>query len=121
MTAPGQLTPEAAQLVRDIVAGLEDPAEKHRERARVRSNVLRMDDSYRQADNASQAKAGRERYAADPVESRRKSLERWHRPRHVCAANENSPLTTDVNGLHQVERKGVEPSTSALRTQRSPN
>ena len=33
----------------------------------------------------------------------------------------NNPLTTGVNGLHLVERKGVEPSTSALRTQRSPN
>jgi hypothetical protein len=35
--------------------------------------------------------------------------------------NKNSPLTTSVNGLQVVERKGVEPSTSALRTQRSPH
>jgi hypothetical protein len=28
-----------------------------------------------------------------------------------------NPLTTGVNGLREVERKGVEPSTSALRTQ----
>ena len=34
---------------------------------------------------------------------------------------QNNPLTSAVSGLHQVERKGVEPSTSALRTQRSPN
>jgi integrase len=39
----------------------------------------------------------------------------------VVPVNENSPLTTGVNGLRVVERKGVEPSTSALRTQRSPN
>ena len=31
------------------------------------------------------------------------------------------PLTTAVNGLRQVERRRVEPPTSALRTQRSPN
>jgi integrase len=35
--------------------------------------------------------------------------------------NENNPLTTAVNGLLLVERKGVEPSTFALRTRRSPN
>ena len=34
---------------------------------------------------------------------------------------EKRSLTTSVNERHQVERKGVEPSTSALRTQRSPN
>jgi hypothetical protein len=34
----------------------------------------------------------------------------------VASVNENSPLTVDVNGLLEVERKGVEPSTSALRT-----
>ncbi len=39
----------------------------------------------------------------------------------VVPVNENSPLTTGVNELLEVERKGVEPSTSALRTQRSPN
>jgi hypothetical protein len=33
----------------------------------------------------------------------------------------NNPLTVAVNGLHDVERRGVEPPTSALRTQRSPN
>ena len=33
------------------------------------------------------------------------------------STNKNSPLTTRVNGPHRVERKGVEPSTSALRTQ----
>jgi hypothetical protein len=38
-----------------------------------------------------------------------------------CAVNEKNPLTTPVNGSREVERKGVEPSTSALRTQRSPN
>jgi integrase len=31
------------------------------------------------------------------------------------------PLTTAVNGCGEVERKGVEPSTFALRTRRSPN
>ena len=31
------------------------------------------------------------------------------------------PLSTADSGRHLVERKGVEPSTSALRTQRSPN
>ena len=31
------------------------------------------------------------------------------------------PLTSAVSGSWKVERKGVEPSTSALRTQRSPN
>jgi hypothetical protein len=35
--------------------------------------------------------------------------------------NENNPLTTAVSGLLEVERKGVEPSTFALRTRRSPN
>jgi hypothetical protein len=35
--------------------------------------------------------------------------------------NENDLLTTAVNRSHEVERKGLEPSTSALRTQRSPN
>ncbi len=39
----------------------------------------------------------------------------------VVPVKRKSPLTWAVNGLHQVERKGVEPSTSALRTQRSPN
>ena len=45
-------------------------------------------------------------------------------PRNVVSVDvdkRNKPLTTCVSGLHQVERKGVEPSTSALRTQRSPN
>jgi Phage integrase family len=37
------------------------------------------------------------------------------------AVKRNNPLTIAVSGLHPVERKGVEPSTSALRTQRSPN
>ena len=39
----------------------------------------------------------------------------------VGPVKENNPLTSHVNGLHDVDRKGVEPSTSALRTQRSPN
>jgi len=34
---------------------------------------------------------------------------------------EKHPLTTAVNGCLEVERKGVEPSTFALRTRRSPN
>jgi hypothetical protein len=38
-----------------------------------------------------------------------------------CTGKEKNPLTMPVNGSLQVERKGVEPSTSALRTQRSPN
>ena len=40
-----------------------------------------------------------------------------------CAAdgNKKRSLTQIVNERFQVERKGVEPSTSALRTQRSPN
>jgi hypothetical protein len=46
-------------------------------------------------------------------------------PRSIAAtvrgAKEKNPLTTAVNGFREVERKGVEPSTSALRTQRSPN
>jgi len=46
-------------------------------------------------------------------------------PRRVaatsCAVKEKNPLTTLVTGSREVERKGVEPSTSALRTQRSPN
>jgi hypothetical protein len=49
----------------------------------------------------------------------------WTDPRRdaetSCAVKEKNPLTTPVNGSLQVERKGVEPSTSALRTQRSPN
>jgi integrase len=39
----------------------------------------------------------------------------------VDRAKKNSPPAIACNGLHQVDRKGVEPSTSALRTQRSPN
>jgi len=46
-------------------------------------------------------------------------------PRRVAATSfavkGKDPLTTLVNGPCEVERKGVEPSTSALRTQRSPN
>ncbi len=38
-----------------------------------------------------------------------------------CQVNEKTPLTIAVNRGLGVERKGVEPSTSALRTQRSPN
>jgi hypothetical protein len=34
---------------------------------------------------------------------------------------QKQPLSGVDNGCHEVERKGVEPSTSALRTQRSPN
>ncbi len=58
---------------------------------------------------------------------RRASLRERRRPqaeRNVVGVDvdkRNKPLTTSVNGLHRVERKGVEPSTSALRTQRSPN
>ena len=37
------------------------------------------------------------------------------------AVKTKDPLTTGVNGSQEVEAKGVEPSTSALRTQRSPN
>ena len=39
----------------------------------------------------------------------------------AVAVKQNNPLTSAVSGLREVERKGVEPSTSALRTQRSPN
>jgi hypothetical protein len=62
------------------------------------------------------------------------SINRWQigaagrradHPRLVAATpyavKEKNPLTTFVNGPCKVERKGVEPSTSALRTQRSPN
>ncbi len=35
----------------------------------------------------------------------------------AVALKHDNPLTTAVNGLQGVERKGVEPSTSALRTQ----
>jgi hypothetical protein len=49
----------------------------------------------------------------------------WTDPPRVaatsCAVKEKNPLTTLVTGSREVERKGVEPSTSALRTQRSPN
>ena len=34
---------------------------------------------------------------------------------------QNNPLTIAVSGCGEVERKGFEPSTSALRTQRSPS
>ena len=37
------------------------------------------------------------------------------------AVKRNNPLTTAVSGCREVERRGVEPPTSALRTQRSPN
>ena len=36
-------------------------------------------------------------------------------------ANKNTSLTTAVNEVLLVERKGIEPSTFALRTRRSPN
>ena len=39
----------------------------------------------------------------------------------ACLVKRNNPLTTDVNGLCEVERRRVELPTSALRTQRSPN
>ena len=45
-------------------------------------------------------------------------------PRNVASddvVKEKRSLTIAVSERHQVERKGVEPSTSALRTQRSPN
>ena len=49
----------------------------------------------------------------------------WVGRRNIAASVEmvkgNGPLTSVVNGPWPVERKGVEPSTSALRTQRSPN
>jgi hypothetical protein len=38
----------------------------------------------------------------------------------IFPVNEKSPLTSIVNGLQVVERKGVEPSTSALRTLEDP-
>ena len=34
---------------------------------------------------------------------------------------QNNPLTTGVNGLREVEPKGIEPSTSWMQTRRSPN
>jgi hypothetical protein len=49
------LGPGRPQLVLDIIAGLDDRAEKHCEAARIRSKVLRMSDAYRVADNARQA------------------------------------------------------------------
>ena len=70
------LSDEDRQLVRDIVSGLDNRAEKHREYARVRSIVCRMDAAYRLADNASQAASGRKRYHGDIVESRRKAVEK---------------------------------------------
>ncbi len=39
----------------------------------------------------------------------------------ALADNDKQPLSSSDKGCHRVERKGVEPSTSALRTQRSPN
>ena len=38
----------------------------------------------------------------------------------LASVNGKRPLSSADNGRHQVEPKGVEPSTSALRTQRSP-
>ena len=38
-----------------------------------------------------------------------------------CGVKQKHPLTTAVSGCLEVERKGVEPSTFALRTRRSPN
>jgi hypothetical protein len=58
------------------------------------------------------------------VQPDRRAVERLN-PRSsvatACAVKEKNPLTTRVKGFCEVERKGVEPSTSALRTQRSPN
>jgi integrase len=58
------------------------------------------------------------------VQTERQPVERTN-PQRVAATpfavKEKNPLTTRVSGLREVERKGVEPSTSALRTQRSPN
>ena len=39
----------------------------------------------------------------------------------ACAIKQKHPLTSVANGCLEVERKGVEPSTYALRTRRSPN
>ena len=94
MTVRDKLSPEARELVRDIVAGLTG-RERERERVRVKSKVLRMDDGYRQADNAKKAEAARKRYATDPVESRRKSLERWRRRQTVKDASSVEQMATD--------------------------
>jgi hypothetical protein len=79
MTLPQKLGPDGRQLVRDIVAGLEDRAEKQRQSARVRSIVLRMDESYRAVDNAKQAERGRKRYHADLATGRQKGVEKERR------------------------------------------
>jgi hypothetical protein len=79
MTLPHKLDPDGRQLVRDIVAGLEGRAEKQRQSARVRSIVLRMDESYRAADNAKQAELGRERYHGDLATARQKGADKWRR------------------------------------------
>ena len=76
MSLSCKLSPEDRQLVRDIVAGLEG-AERHRESARVRSKVVRMNPEYRAADNARQAAHEREKYYANLDESRRKAAEKW--------------------------------------------
>ena len=39
----------------------------------------------------------------------------------VASVKSKRPLTTAVNGCHEMEPSGIEPPTSALRTQRSPN
>ena len=74
-------------MVRDIVAGLEG-YEKHRESARVRSRVLRMNDAYRLADNVKRAAHERSKYHADIAEGRRKGLEKWRRRRDPISSRD---------------------------------
>jgi predicted component of type VI protein secretion system len=80
MTLSQKLNPADRDLLYCIVTGLTG-TERQRETARIRSKLLRLHDAYRQADNARKAAIGRERYAADIDESRRKSAEKVRRKR----------------------------------------
>ncbi len=74
------LTEDQRRQIDAALAGLTG-IERHRERERLRSRLLREDPAYRLADNARKAEHGREAYHANPEAARVRSAEKARRAR----------------------------------------
>ncbi len=70
------LTPDERDQIHAALAGLTG---QERQRARLRSRLLRLRPEFRQMDNERNAAQGRARHHADIEAERRKGLEKWRR------------------------------------------
>jgi hypothetical protein len=78
--------------------------ERHRERMRLRSRLLRECEDYRKADNAKKAAHGREAYHADLEQSRRRGAEKCRRRR---ALSRPTPTADQVSWTPRASREAT--------------